>query len=345
MAGVNAAIRSVVKTSIAQYGSEVVGIMNGFEGLLHPPQVRSLGLKDVHGFIRKAGTSLGTDLRGDPFHQVTEEGTVDRSDELIRSFRWLGLDCLIALGGAGTVGLAQRIAALGLPLIVIPKSTTNELPATDLSIGFSTAVETAIAVIDRLHSVVEEDHRVLYVEVMGRDAGWTALTAAVSGGAHVALLPELPYDLKEIDQTIQKRSRAKRPSTIIVVAAGAQSRGQRVRARRDLDTLTRLAPALQEINGFDYDITALGPVQRGGQPNGIDRLLATRFGFMAVKAAHEGLNSHLITLRGETIEAVPLAEISDELKTVDPRGQLVDTALSQGISLGVDPAGLRSEDG
>lgn len=338
MAGVNAAVRSVVTTTISRYGSEVVGILHGFEGLLQPPRVRSLGLKDVHGFMRRSVTVLGTAPRGNPFEQSENGSISDRSDELEVSFRWLGLDCLICIGGLGTVGLAHKISELGIPIIAIPKSTTNELLATDRTIGYSTAVQTAVSVIDRLQSVEENAHRLLYVQVMGREAGWTALTAAVAGGAHVVLIPEIPWQAEEINRLIQKRRERHRPSTIIVVASGAREAGSE--PSKDLDSVARLAPAIQKLNGLDYDVTLLGPIQRGGEPDARDRFLATRFGARAVEAAHEGFDRHLVALKGQEISLVPLREAVDRHRLVEPRGPIVRTALDQGISVGVPAADL-----
>jgi ATP-dependent phosphofructokinase / diphosphate-dependent phosphofructokinase len=336
MAGVNAAIRAVVNTTILQYGSEVVGIMNGFEGLLQPPQVRSLGRKNVQAFQRWSHSILGSAPRGNPFQQIRDGEKLDLSSEILENVRWLGLDCLICIGGLGSVAMVRQISALGVPIIAIPKSTTNELSGTDYSIGFDTATETAVSVIDRLHAVEESEHRVLYMQVMGREAGWTALNAGLAGGGHVILIPEIPYDLKEIDRAIQSRKELNRPSTIIVVASGAHE--QRLGFNGKLDAVRRLAPKIKEINGLDYEVTALGPVQRGGSPNTRDRFLASCFGHTAVKAAHEGITKHMVAFRNERMEMIQLNEIRDTPKLVDPGSRQVWTAISQGISMGIPVA-------
>jgi ATP-dependent phosphofructokinase / diphosphate-dependent phosphofructokinase len=333
MAGVNAAIRAVVKAAISEYGSEVVGIMNGFEGLLHPPQVRSLGPRDVQGFQRWSNSILGGAPRGNPFQQDRDGDLVDLSPEIKENVRWLGLDCLICIGGMGSLAMARQLSELDIPIVAIPKSTTNELSGTDYSIGFDSAASTAVTIIDRLHSVEESEHRILYTQVMGRDAGWTALNAGLSGGGHVILIPEMPYDLNEIDRAIQARTKANRPSTIIVVAAGAREIGTEKNGK--LDAVQQLAPKIHALNGIDYDITTLGPIQRGGSPTSRDRFLAACFGHTAVKAAHEGITQHLVVYRNERMELVQLSEVRDFPKLVHPGSRQVWTALSQGISIGI----------
>lgn len=335
-AGINTVVRAVVKTAIAHYGSEIVGIMNGFEGLLRPPQVRSLGLKDVSGFIRRSGTILGQAPRGNPFAYDAEGQPADRSGELLESFRWLGLDALICLGGLGSLAMAERISAQGIPIIAIPKSTTNELAASEFCVGYDTAVSTAVEVIDRLQSVEETEHRVLYVQVMGRDAGWTALMAGIAGGAHVVLVPEIPYSLAVVERAIEARRVQGRGSTLIVVAAGAQPPSGDGEQGEALDAVRRLAPQIHAKNGLDYDVTTLGPVQRGGEPSPRDRALATRLGAAAVQAAHDGLAGHLVALRGDRILTIPLGEKTRAMRLVSRDQPLVWSAVSQGISLGID---------
>lgn len=334
MAGVNTVIRAVVKTAISEYGSELVGILDGFEGLLTPPQVRSLGLRDVQAFQRRSNAILGQAPRGNPFEQLVDGARVDRSSELIDSVEWLGLDALIAIGGLGTIALARRVAALGIPILAIPKSTTNELGGTDESVGFSSAVETAVHAIDRLHSVEEQDHLVLYLSVMGREAGWAALAAGLAGGAHVILLPEIPYDVEEICRAIDLRKERGRPSTIVVFASGAHARGGNL-DHSATERLENLAREVQARNGLGYEITRLGPIQRGGEPSSRDRVLATQFGAAAVKAAHQGLRKHLVGLRHEQIRFYELENLSLRPRLVDPGSRLIWTTRAQGISLGI----------
>ncbi|MDF1667246.1 MAG: ATP-dependent 6-phosphofructokinase [Planctomycetota bacterium] len=333
MAGVNAAIRAVVKTAISEYSSEIVGIMNGFEGLLQHPQVRSLGSKDVQAFQRWSNSILGSAPRGNPFQQERDGNIVDLSDEIFENVRWLGLDCIICIGGLGTLALARQLSARGLPIVAIPKSTTNELSGTDYSIGFDSATDTAVSVVDRLHSVEEEDHRVLYMQVMGREAGWTALNAGISGGGHVVLIPEIPYELGEIDRVIQDRKAANRPSTIVIVASGAREKGKESSGK--LDAGLHIGPAVKAINGLNFEVTKLGPIQRGGSPTSRDRFLAAYFGYTAVKAVHEGITKHLVVFRNERMELIKLSEVSDKPRLVDPGSRQIWTALSQGISVGV----------
>lgn len=343
MAGVNAVIRSVVRTTIHYYGSEVVGIMNGFEGLLQPPQVRSLGLKDVQSFPRYDKTLLGAAPRGNPFQQKVNGEIQDRSKEIQTSFQWLGLDCLICIGGIGTVSLAQKVSELGIPIIAIPKSTTNELMMTDESVGFSTAVGTAVEVLDRLHNVKEQSHRVIYAEVMGREAGWTALMAGVAGGAHVILIPEIPYREEQVLAAIDKRVQKGRSSTLIVVAAGAHRTDEAPRAKHQ-HTAQDLASRLHHQNGLEYELVLLGPVQRGGPPASRDRFLAMRMGSQAVKAAHDGHHKHMVGIKEDRIALVPLDTVKGQHKLVDPHSPVVWTALSQGICMGVAEQELTQPD-
>jgi 6-phosphofructokinase 1 len=341
--GLNAVIRAIVKTAICEYGSEVVGIQNGFAGLLAPPQVRPLSQDDVRGLVRRGGTMLGTTTRDNPF---SIEGR-DRSREVLESVRWLGLDALIVIGGDGSLTIAHRLVEKGLKIVGVPKTIDNDLAATGVTFGFNTAVQTATEAIDKLQTTGESHHRVMYLEVMGRNTGWIALASGIAGAADVILIPEIPYKVEKIVEKIRERKQNGREYTIVVVAEGAHEEGggpswldgdrdKPVQDRRFLGAAEKVARAVGAATGLDWRVTVLGHLQRGGSPTPHDRILATRFGASAVRAAHEGRFGHMVAIHGTDIVSVPIAQAIGTIKRVAPSSELVWTAKSLGVSFGFD---------
>jgi len=345
--GLNAVIRAVVIGAINR-GWDVYGIERGFEGLLHTKRVHLLNRQDVRGIIHTGGTILGTSNRGNPFRQRIEENgetrLVDMSDKVVEAFERLGLESLIVIGGDGTLKIANDLAQKGIPVIGVPKTIDNDLVATELSFGYSTAVATATDAIDKLHATAESHERVMIVEVMGRYAGWIALYSGVAGGADVILLPEIPYRLESIGRKLHDRWQRKRNFAIIVAAEGARPIGGEMifkaveegREPRLGGIAERLAIDLHQLTGYETRSLVLGHLQRGGQPTPTDRLLATRFGTAAVRAIESGEKNVMVAYQSSSIVNVPLEHVIGEIKCVPLNSDIIRTARDLGISLGIE---------
>ncbi|HEX2035441.1 MAG TPA: ATP-dependent 6-phosphofructokinase [Chloroflexota bacterium] len=346
--GLNAVIRAVVKTATSVYGWEVFGIETGFDGLLGRggARVRPLTAESVQGILPQGGTILGTSNRGNPFAMPGENGgTVDRSKEVVDRLSALEIDAVVSIGGDGSMRIAAQLLELGVGMVGVPKTIDNDLAATDVTFGFDSALHVATEAIDRLHTTAESHHRVMLVEVMGRHAGWIALEAGIAGGADVILLPELPYHIEEITRAVQRRARAGRKFSIIVVSEGALEVGGAPTYRPDVPgslggprlggICDRLASDVGQALGAETRATVLGHLQRGGSPTPFDRVLATRFGAAAVHLIARGGLGRMVALRGTDVVDVPIAEAIAHPKLVDPAGEVVQTAKSVGISFGV----------
>ncbi len=346
--GLNAVIRAVVKTAIGRYGWRVIGIEDGFEGLILEGRTKELGFADVRGILPLGGTILGTTNRANPFDYPVrnEAGQVERRNvapEMLARAEDLGLDALVVIGGDGSLHIAQRLFEMGAPVVGVPKTIDNDVGQTDITFGFDTALDVATEAIDRLHTTAESHHRVMLVEVMGRNAGWLALESGLAGGADAILLPEIPFDAARVDAKIDARDRAGSKFSIVVVAEGARPEGgeqvyqeQRASlAAKRLGGISYLvAEQLAAICDHEIRVTILGHLQRGGSPTSFDRILGTRFGAAAVELiARNGLG-RMVALQGEEIVDVPIAEAISELKTVPLDSDLIRTARSLGINLG-----------
>ncbi len=343
--GLNAVIRAVVKTAYGHYGMEVLGIRDGFEGLIHGKQhIMKLTPDAVRGILPRGGTILGTTNRGNPFAFVpagSKAKPKNMSRAAIANFKELGLDALVVIGGDGSLGIGLDFFKLGLPVVGIPKTIDNDLSATDYTFGFNTAVNTATEAIDKLHTTAESHHRIMFLEVMGRNAGWIAMESGISGGADIILIPEIPYDIKTVCKRVEARSRHGRMFSIAVVAEGAKPLGGKEvyadeTARRLGGISHSIARDVAKLTGHETRVTVLGHVQRGGSPSAFDRLLGTRFGAAAVKLVADRQFGRMVCLRGMNIESVTLEQATGVLKTVPPDGELVRAARDVGITLG-DP--------
>src|SRR5689334_10242842 len=289
--GLNAVIRAAVLSGIDR-GWEVLGIKRGFYGLLGEDEVIPLTRDSVKGIAHLGGTILRTTNRGNPFHYPVQQpdGTwieVDRSQELMRNARDLGIDAIITIGGEGSLAIGQRMFEMGMHIVGVPKTIDNDVPGTITTFGFDTAVNTAIEAIDKLHTTAESHDRVLVMEVMGRHAGFIALYSGLAGTADVILIPEIPYDIAKVCEKIAARDRAGRHFSIVVVAEGAIPKGGTEsilgpslpgQDRRVGGVAGRLAYDIQQVTGKETRSLVLGHLQRGGSPTGYDRVLATRFG-------------------------------------------------------------------
>ena len=336
--GLNAVIRAAVRTATRDHDLEVLGIQLGFEGLLNKSCI-PLTSELIRGILPKGGTLLRTTNRGNPFEFPADAGTEDRSTLVMRNIDELGLDGIIAIGGDGTLKIAQRLFEMGVPMIAVPKTIDNDLAATDFTLGFMTAVSVATDAVDRLHTTAESHDRVMILEVMGRHCGWIALHAGLAGGADIILIPEIPYRPESIVDSIRSRQTEGSPFDIIVVAEGAKRVGG---AERYIDRRSKrlggiayqVADEIARAINLEIRVTVLGHIQRGGSPIPYDRVLATRFGKAAADLIAKGDFGKMVALRGESIVAVPIKDAVSNPKYVDPNGELVATARSLGISFG-----------
>ncbi|MDC0742636.1 6-phosphofructokinase [Polyangium mundeleinium] len=353
--GLNAVLRSVTLAAIER-GIEVWGIKHGYRGLLEnePGGLVRLDRDAVRGIMHIGGTILGTANRGDPFHYPTQEGDKvvpkDRSGELVERFRREGFDALVAVGGDGSMRIANALLERGLPLVVgVPKTIDNDVYGTELTFGFDTAVSIATEAIDRLHSTTEAHERVMVVEVMGRHAGWIALRAGIAGGADAILMPEVPFSYEPIVEKVLQREARGRRFSIIVAAEGACPKDGDVIVRDTGDEFRRVAVlggvaerVAKEIGartGKETRSMVLGHLQRGGGPTTFDRLLALRFGAGAVRFLVQGCESGMVALRCHRVELIPLSETAGRTKTVDLDGDTVTTAREMGICFGDEAPG------
>jgi 6-phosphofructokinase 1 len=345
--GLNAVIRAVTKMAISEYGWEVIGIRDGFDGLVKPDMTMPLGLDDIRGIIARGGTILGTTNRGNPFkYPVMVDGKVqmqDISDQVVARYRELGIDAMVLIGGDGTLGIGHELAKKGMNVIGVPKTIDNDLNSTDVTFGFDTALITATDAIDKLLTTAESHHRVMILEVMGRTAGWIALESGLAGAVNVILIPEIPFDIEKVAQVVYERSEAGKSYSIVVVAEGAAPTGGAAHYA-DLDPEKGVARfggignwVGQEIarrTGLETRVTVLGHLQRGGTPSPFDRILATRLGVKACRLIAENTFDHMVCLRGDKVTSVPIADAIDQLKLVDPDGELVQTAKDTGVYFG-----------
>ncbi len=350
--GLNAVIRAVVHVGCERYGWEMLGIEDAFNGLVDleyksPHGNVRLDTDAVRGIFARGGTILGTSNHSDPFNFVVKDEhgrkrTIDVSDRVMENFTRLGLDALVSIGGDGSMRIAQRFAELGMKIVGVPKTIDNDLAATDQTFGFDTAIGVATEALDRLRDTADSHDRVMLMEVMGRDAGWIALTAGMAGGANVILLPEIPYDPGKIAEVIRDRARHGKNYSLVVVAEGAKPDGGEASiGERELGAMPRLMGAAQRVADAlstrvdaDMRVTVLGHIQRGGSPSAFDRVLATRYGVAAAELVAEEQFGKMVALRGGEIVTVDIAEAIAEPKRVDPASQIVQQARAVGISFG-----------
>lgn len=349
--GLNAVIRAVVVSALNR-GWECVGIRDGYNGLFLPHQYPNGGLisltrDKVRGITHLGGTILGTTNKGNPLKYPTKrkDGTMyekDRSDELIRAFKKNKIDALVAIGGDGSLTIANAFAKKGLRVVGVPKTIDNDLDKTVITFGFDTAVSFATTCIDRLHSTAEAHQRVMVVEVMGRYAGWIALNSGVSGTADVILIPEIPYDIQKVAQKISDREKRGSKFSIVVVAEGAKPKGGTVSVvSKELGRAERLGGAgetvareIQAATGKETRCVVLGHLLRGGSPTTFDRLISLRFGAAAVRALDEGKSGIMVALDPPTVRYVPLDQATHRMKIVPLDCDTILSARDLGISFG-----------
>ncbi len=345
--GLNAVIRGVTKTAITKYGMEVIGFYDGFQGLIEN-RFAILNYESVSGILTQGGTILGTSNKANPFeHIVMENGkhiSKDVSDDTMELYKDLALDALITVGGDGTMTIAGMLADKGANVVGVPKTIDKDLMETDTTFGFDTARNICTEAIDRLHSTAQSHHRVMIVEVMGRNAGWLALESGIAGGGDIILLPEIPYDMEEIIRVVRQRSRFGKRFSIVVVSEGCRPEGGEQVVRKvihDSPEKIRLggvahgiANEIEEATQIECRVAILGHLQRGGTPSPLDRILATQF---AVKAMHLVISNQfnqMVSIRGNEITSVPIEKVMGRQKLVPLDSGLIEAGLSVGTSFG-----------
>ena len=336
--GLNAVIRAAAKAAILKQGWKVIGIPDGFDGLIWPEKAFELTLEKVSGILPRGGTILGTTNRGDPFHykkaEHGKEVVRDISGQVIAHAAKLGIDAIITIGGDGSQKIGYELFQKGLKIVGVPKTIDNDLSATQVTFGFDTALHTVTDAIDKIHTTAASHHRVMVIEVMGRDCGWIALEAGIAGGAHVILIPEIPFTIGHVCKHIAEREKKGKHFTIVVVAEGVKLPPEMKENRRASSVGNLIGNSIAHGSHKEVRVSVLGHIQRGGSPSPFDRILATRFGVAAVDLVAAGGFGMMVALHGDSIVSVDVAHAVGHLKSVDPKGEVVRTARAIGIGFG-----------
>lgn len=341
--GLNAAIRGVARAAYEMFDAEIIGIRNGYGGLIEG-DYQEMRKKQFSGILTLGGTILGTSRT--PFRnmRIIEENGVDKVAAMKKTYKDLKLDCLVTLGGNGTHKTANLLRQEGLNIVTLPKTIDNDIWGTDMTFGFHSAVEIATNAIDCIHTTAASHGRVFIVEVMGHKVGWLTLYAGMAGGADIILLPEIPYDVDKVIEAIDKRDKAGKRFTILAVAEGAISKEDAALSKKERKAKQKksiypsisyeLADQIYQKTGKEIRITVPGHTQRGGSPCPYDRVLSTRLGAAAANLILQKQYGNMVGLVNGEIVPVPLEEVAGKLKTVDPDGSIIREAKSIGISFG-----------
>lgn len=344
--GLNAAIRGVCRAAYDRYNMSIIGIANGYRGLIEA-DARLLKPEDFSGILTRGGTILGTS-REKPFKsrkgEYDSEVAQDKVEIIKENYKKLNLDCLVVLGGNGTNTTGYLLSKEGLNVIGLPKTIDNDIVGTDITFGFHSAVSIATEAIDRLHSTAHSHNRVMVIELMGHKAGWLALYAGVAGGGDIILIPEIPYNMEAITRHLLKRARDGKSFSIVVVAEGALSveeaqmeKKERKKYREKTAQPSigyRVAREIEEATGMETRVTVLGYLQRGGIPSAWDRVLATTFGTAAAELLARGDYGKMVCMRGNEVGSVSLEDVAGKYKAVPPDHYMIDTARSVGTCMG-----------
>ncbi len=346
--GLNAVIRAVVKSALFEHRFEVIGILDGYAGLVEN-RSRPLSEMCVSDILARGGTILGSSNTANPFQytRAKKDGSItteDRSKDALLTFEKLELDSLITIGGDGTQSIALKLAQKGIDVIGIPKTIDNDLDCTDVTFGFDSALTVATEAVDRLHTTGESHKRCMVLEVMGRYAGWIALRSGIAGGGDVILIPEIPYQIEKVYASIQRRIARGKCFSIVVVAEGAKPLGGEMTVQQIVANSADpvrlggvghvIAQQIQLKTGLESRATILGHLQRGGIPTHFDRWLATRFGVHALHLIARRQFGRMVTLRGLQIASAPLQDAVSHLRRVDPASEEVRTAKEVGTCFG-----------
>lgn len=343
--GLNAAIRGVVRASYNLFDAEIVGIDDGYRGLIEG-DFREMSPSDFRGLLTLGGTILGTSRRPYRNMRVIEEDHIDKVENMKKNYKKMKLDCLVTLGGNGTHKTANLLAEEGLNVIGLPKTIDNDIWATDVTFGFHTAADIGTEVVDRVHTTANSHGRVMVIEIMGNKAGWLALYTGLGGGADQILLPEMPYDPEVVIKSVEKRTvDQKRPFSIIVIAEGAYSQDEaklkrkerlQVRSEKNYPSVSyQLADLIVSETGLDTRVVNPGHFLRGGSPSPYDRVLATQFGTYAARLIKEENYGQTVAMIKGKVGHNPLSEVAGKTKFVDPDSYIVQSAKDIGISFGV----------
>jgi phosphofructokinase-like protein len=345
--GTNAVIRAVAKKAIIELGMEVIGIEDGFEGLIEH-RWRKLNYEAVSGILTAGGTILGTSNKSDPYRYAVGKGKTmrfrDVSKTVIANLKKLDIECLVCIGGDGTLFIANRFHKDGVPIVAVPKTIDNDLRGTDVTFGFDTAVSIAAEAIDRVHSTAQSHHRVMIVEVMGRTAGWIALYSGVAAGGDIILIPEIPYSIESVARKVRQRHKIGKKFSIVVISEGAKPIGGEVVVKKivkDSPEQVRLGGIsfvlghqIEQATGVETRPVVLGHLQRGGSPTPTDRVLATRLGTKAVELIEAKQFGFMAAVKGNGIVAVKLEEIAKGPRNVPLEHPLIVAARSVGTCFG-----------
>ena len=345
--GTNAVIRAVAKKAVLELDTEIIGIEDGFEGLVQR-RWRHLQYADFSGLLTIGGTILGTSNKANPYKYATEkDGQLifnDVSKDVIKNLKELNVECLVCIGGDGTLSIASRLCKDNVPIVAIPKTIDNDLRGTFVTFGFDTAVSIATEAIDRVHTTAQSHHRVMIVEVMGRTAGWIALYSGIAGGGDIILIPEIPYQLDSIIKKIEERNKKGKRFSIVVVSEGAKPKGGEVVVQRIVKDSAEqvrlggisfaLGKQIEEITGIETRPVVLGHLQRGGSPTAADRVLATRLGAKAVEMIQNKKFGYMAGVKGGEIIETSLEEAGKGPRLVPVDCSLVKDARSVGTCFG-----------
>ena len=323
--GINATICGVGKTAIIKYGMEVIGFTEGFRGILNKEYI-ILNESNLSGLLTMGGTILGTS-REKPFKKKYTDVIDDKPEEIKKNYNKLGLDALVCIGGNGTQRTANLLAKEGLNIIGIPKTIDNDVFGTDQTFGFDSALSIATEAIDRLHTTANSHRRVMVIEIMGHNAGWLALYAGIAGGGDVILIPEIEYDIYKVADSIQERALHGKPFSIVVVAEGIKTEGNKSAARY-------IAKQISALTGIETRETILGYTQRGGSPTAADRILSTSLGGYAAELIHKREFGQMVALRGGKLTHVPLDKVGGKLRLITSNNPLVQRAKNLGVCFG-----------
>lgn len=345
--GLNPVIRAVVRTAILKYGIEVVGFKHGYRGL-YKNDVVPLTLDSISGILPVGGTMLFSSNKDNLFdYAVEENGKIvqkDVSDVGVQNIKKNGIDAMIIVGGDGSLTSGRDFARKGVKVVGVPKTIDNDLGCTDYTFGFDTAISVACEAGDRLHTTARSHSRIMVLEVMGRYAGFIALSAGISGGADAILIPEIPYDIEKVAEHIKTRMARGKNYAVVVVAEGAKSKDGKMHVSKVIENSPDpirlgglgnvIAEQLEALVGLEARSTILGHIQRGGSPTAHDRILSTRYGAAAVELLMEGKHGVMVTLNGDEMGCASLEDVIGKNKAVDPDGELVKVAKGIGISFG-----------
>jgi len=345
--GLNGVIRAVSKKAINEYDMEVIGIEDGYQGMIEN-RMRPLNYEAVSGILTLGGTILGTSNKANPYKYIAPDDSSaepkDVSAQAIANLKKIGVDCLVCIGGDGTLKIAHRLCQDGIPIVGVPKTIDNDIRGTEVTFGFDTAVEIATEGIDRLHTTAQSHHRVMILEVMGRNAGWIALHAGIAGGGDVILIPEIPFDMDLVAQRVKERSHKGKRFSIIVVAEGARPKGGQVTVKKivkDASEPVRLggigftiADDIEKKTGLECRAVVMGHLQRGGSPSAYDRVLATELGTRVVDMIIDGKFGHMVGIQGGRMLDVPLEEVAKGPRLIPADHPLISAARSVGTCFG-----------